>query len=407
MVFNYPLSAPPFGERVFMKIFKDQKVFPEYEKLYNYLTENGVVTEEINQAYHQVHDKNAPTEKDREDFYRAVVKKADADMRDRLEGKTDQPAFTFDPWQPDPVENFVGRAEILKNIKKQLDDKGLAIICGMGGMGKSQTALQYAKNNEKYLYAPRGPVLNFNNKDEIELFLSNISNWMNEKGYSKLVINPYINFDTILNIPKKYNYVITKKNDYGSLHDSCKLAIMDIVLDENELISKIPSKFRQNTRRSYRKGLINKISNKIDFENFYKLYIETSVRHDFRPHDIDYFKKIYSEFKDKLIFLEVWYNDIPLAMSIDIIYKDKLIYLYGVSSTNNRNLLGMYNLQWEAIKYCINHNILKYDFGGVFCEEGDIQNKDYGLYNFKKGYCYNGFIDIVPDITFNFGGDKS
>ena len=150
MVFNYPLSAPPFGERVFMKIFKDQKVFPEYEKLYNYLTENGVVTEEINQAYHQVHDKNAPTEKDREDFYRAVVKKADADMRDRLEGKTDQPAFTFDPWQPDPVENFVGRAEILKNIKKQLDDKGLAIICGMGGMGKSQTALQYAKNNEKY-----------------------------------------------------------------------------------------------------------------------------------------------------------------------------------------------------------------------------------------------------------------
>ena len=267
--------------------------------------------------------------------------------------------------------------------------------------------LEKSKNNEKYLYAPRGPVLNFNNKDEIELFLSNISKWMNEKGYSKLVINPYINFDTILNIPKKYNYIITKKNDYDSLHDSCKLAIMDIVLDENELISKLPSKFRQNTRRSYRKGLINKISNKIDFENFYKLYIDTSIRHAFHPHDIDYFKKIYSEFKDKLIFLEVWYNDIPLAMSIDIIYNDKLIYLYGVSSTNNRNLLGMYNLQWEAIKYCINHNILKYDFGGVFCEEGDVQNKDYGLYNFKKGYCYDGFIDIVPDITFNFGGDKS
>lgn len=146
-----PSKTPSyFGEKAFMKIFEDPKVFPEYEKLYNYLTENGVVTEEINQAYHQVHDKNAPTEKDSKDFYRAVMKKADADMRDRIEGKTDQPAFTFDSWQPDPVENFVGRAEILKNIKKQLDDKGLAIICGMGGMGKSQTALQYAKKNEKY-----------------------------------------------------------------------------------------------------------------------------------------------------------------------------------------------------------------------------------------------------------------
>ena len=48
------------------------------------------------------------------------------------------------------------------------------------------------------------------------------------------------------------------------------------------------------------------------------------------------------------------------------------------------------------------------DFGPwKFCEEDDIENKDYGLYNFKKGYCYNGFIDIIPDITFNFGGNKN
>jgi lipid II:glycine glycyltransferase (peptidoglycan interpeptide bridge formation enzyme) len=59
-------------------------------------------------------------------------------------------------------------------------------------------------------------------------------------------------------------------------------------------------------------------------------------------------------------------------------------------------------MQWEAIKYCIKKKIPVYDFGGVFCEENDINNKDIGLYNFKKGYCYKGFIDVVPDITFNF-----
>jgi lipid II:glycine glycyltransferase (peptidoglycan interpeptide bridge formation enzyme) len=89
-------------------------------------------------------------------------------------------------------------------------------------------------------------------------------------------------------------------------------------------------------------------------------------------------------------------------MSIDIIYNNKLIYLYGVSATENRNLLGMYNMQWEAIKYCINNKIPYYDFGGVFCEENDITNKDFGLYNFKKGYCYKGFLDIVPDITITY-----
>jgi len=262
--------------------------------------------------------------------------------------------------------------------------------------------LEKTKDNIKYLYAPRGPVFDLNQKNIFTSFFIKIELWIKDKKYDKLVINPYISRDLLLNIPTKYKYTITKYNDYDNLHESCKLAIMDIVYDEEELINRLPSKFRQNTRRSYRKGLRSKISTTIDFHNFYKLYIETSIRHNFKPHNIDYFKKIYETFKNNIIFLEVWYNDLPLAMSIDIVYHNKLIYLYGVSSSNNRNLLGMYNMQWEAIKYCIKNNIPKYDFGGVFCEENDINNKDYGLYNFKKGYCYNGFIDILPDITINF-----
>ena len=220
------------------------------------------------------------------------------------------------------------------------------------------------KNKKPILYAPRGPILTtdtvegnsaprgriFNLKDSklFNHFLFNIKNWMKDKNYTKIVLNPYISLEIIKNIPKEYNYFITKNNDYQNLYDSCKLAIMDIIFDENELINKLPSKFRQNTRRSYRKNLKCRISKKIDFDNFYKLYIETADRHNFKPHSIDYFKNIYSVFNKNLIFLEVWYNDFPLAMSIDIIYNNKLIYLYGVSSSSNRNLLGMYNLQWEA-----------------------------------------------------------
>lgn len=266
--------------------------------------------------------------------------------------------------------------------------------------------LEKSKDKGKYLYGPRGPVLDFKDSEILNLYLSKVSEWMKKKSYNKLVINPYITFNMLNNIPKEYNYSICERFDYGNLHDSCKLAIMDIVPDEKKLIDLLPSKFRQNTRRSYRKNLTSKISKEIDFENFYKLYIETSQRHGFHPHEIEYFKQIYNEFKDKLIFLEVWYENIPLAMSIDLIYNGKLIYLYGVSSTNNRNLLGMYNLQWEAIKYCIDNKINQYDFGGVFCDKDDINNKDFGLFKFKEGYCYNGFIDIVPDMTFDFKKEK-
>ena len=262
--------------------------------------------------------------------------------------------------------------------------------------------LEKEKEGEKYLYAPRGPVLDYNDKDTLELFFDSISLWMTERGYFKLVINPILSFENLSSFPKKYPYQLIDSTDYAHLHDSCKLAIMDIVFDEEELIKLLPSKFRQNTRRSYRKDLTFKISKNIDYENFYKLYIETSIRHDFQPHTLEYFQQIYKQFSRQLIFLEVWYHDIPLAMSIDLVYHGKLIYLYGVSSSNHRNMLGMYQLQWEDIKYCISNHISQYDFGGVFCQENDYENKDYGLYHFKRGYCYRGFIDIVPDIVFNF-----
>lgn len=260
------------------------------------------------------------------------------------------------------------------------------------------------KSNEhcSVLYAPRGPVLDYNDKGVIEIFFKEIKKWVKFHKYERLIINPCISYELLNNFPKWLDYKLVGREDYKNLLDSCKLAIMSINGSEDEMLNKLPSKFRQNTRRSYRKGLKCKISKNVDIENFYELYLDTSKRHDFKPHSIEYFKKLCNIYKDKLIFIEVWYKNMPLAMSIDIIYKDKLIYLYGVSSSENRNLLGMYNLQWEAIKYCISNKISNYDFGGVFCTSEDINNKDYGLYNFKKGYCYNGFIDIVPDIVIDY-----
>lgn len=256
------------------------------------------------------------------------------------------------------------------------------------------------------LYAPRGPVLDYANENNIKCFLKEIKEWMSVIGYYKIIVNPVIDYDFFQGLQTKIKYEITKSNDYRKLFDSCKLAIMDVIFDEEELISKLPSKFRQNIRRSYRKGLTYKTTKNIDLDNFYDLYLQTAERHDFKPHTKLYFEKILEVFRNDIVCFEVWYEEQPLAMSIDFVYKDKLIYLYGVSSSSNRNLLGMYSMQWEAIKYCIANKIAKYDFGGVFCEENDFENKDYGLYTFKRGFCYKGFTDILPDIKLNFNNNQ-
>ena len=50
---------------------------------------------------------------------------------------------------------------------------------------------------------------------------------------------------------------------------------------------------------------------------------------------------------------------------IDIIYGNKIWYLYGASSNEHRNLMPNYLLQWEMIKYAIENKKDIYDFRGV------------------------------------------
>ena len=57
--------------------------------------------------------------------------------------------------------------------------------------------LEKEKNKNKYLYAPRGPVLKDNDLNLINEFLKNMKKWMLKRGYMKLIINPYLCFDDL------------------------------------------------------------------------------------------------------------------------------------------------------------------------------------------------------------------
>ena len=77
--------------------------------------------------------------------------------------------------------------------------------------------LEKEKNNNKYLYAPRGPVLKNSNFNLINLFLKNIKKWMSLKKYTTLVINPYINKIDLKKISSEYDCKLTTNNDYSNL----------------------------------------------------------------------------------------------------------------------------------------------------------------------------------------------
>src|ERR1039458_7132083 len=45
---------------------------------------------------------------------------------------------------------FTGREEVLSELKKTLDRNGIAVLTGLGGMGKTQTAAHYAYQHRRH-----------------------------------------------------------------------------------------------------------------------------------------------------------------------------------------------------------------------------------------------------------------
>ena len=54
------------------------------------------------------------------------------------------------------------------------------------------------------------------------------------------------------------------------------------------------------------------------------------------------------------------------------------------------NQCGQYRLQWEIIKYAADHGYKRYNFYGIQ-DVFNPQGKDYGVYEFKKGF--GGYVE--------------
>ena len=170
---------------------------------------------------------------------------------------------------------------------------------------------------------------------------------------------------------------------------------------EEEIFSAFHQKTRYNVRLAGKKGVEIREGKKEDLKDFHEIMKVTGKRDNFMIRPLAYFEKMYDELAPKhLKLMMAYYNGKPISGIIDIIYGNKVWYLYGASSNEHRNLMPNYLLQWEMIKYSIEHKKDMYDFRGV---TGIVDEKDphYGLYRFKKGFNAE-FTEFIGEIYINF-----
>lgn len=256
---------------------------------------------------------------------------------------------------------------------------------------------------QNVMYIVRGPV--YNEKIySLEDCLNLLCDYAKNKGYKYIRTNPKVSGIDIVKLNNK-NILFIPKNEYFRLKESPKEATLEVKCKNDEiLLNSYHYKTRYNIRRSIKYGVNTTIEDSIDLDEFYRLYNITSTRHDFSPHPKEYFKKILEIYKDKIVFGVTRYENKTLAMSINIKQCNTFFYLYGVSSDEERNKFACYNLHYTMINYALNNNFEYYNFGGVFSDDDDITNKDYGLLVFKSRFCTNGFKEYMPDILIKLEG---
>ena len=170
--------------------------------------------------------------------------------------------------------------------------------------------------------------------------------------------------------------------------------VLDISKSEEELLANMHSKWRYNIRVAQKHG-VEVVEDNSDeaFKGYVRLTHETTTRQKFYAHTDSYHKKQWETLPHKVAnntlsshLLLARYNGKVLTSWIVFIFKDKLFYPYGASSSEHRETMSSNFMMWEAIRFGKKHNLTSFDMWGALGPYPDTKDSWYGFHRFKLGY---------------------
>lgn len=170
----------------------------------------------------------------------------------------------------------------------------------------------------------------------------------------------------------------------------------------DEILNGFKSKTRYNIRLAHRRGVQVSQGALSDLPAFYTLLEETSRRDGFYIRPYAYYENVYATLGEKVRLLLAHHDGQLLAAALVTVFGPEAIYLYGASSSEKRNLMPAYLLQWEAMKLAKVLGCARYDLWGIpaqvdpatgapvldasLAELGTTGNGLWGVYRFKAGF---------------------
>lgn len=160
--------------------------------------------------------------------------------------------------------------------------------------------------------------------------------------------------------------------------------IIDLRLPEAEILAQMHEKGRYNIKVAQKHGVIIKESQDIDA--YYELATQTGGRDGFRILPKKSYENFLKHLPGSFLMLASTPEGKVIAGILGVIWNGTGIYYYGASSSEHRNLMAPYLLQWEAMKKCKAENCHSYDLLGVAPENAKPNHPWQGISSFKAKF---------------------
>ncbi len=177
---------------------------------------------------------------------------------------------------------------------------------------------------------------------------------------------------------------------------------------EEQLLAEMKPKTRYNIRLAQKHGVEIKEDNSSQaFEEYLKLMAETTNRQKFYAHSEDYHRKMWSVMQPAGIahLLTAKYKGQTLAAYIFFVFNKILYYPYGASTREKREVMPVYALFWEAIKFGQKMGCKLFDMWGTPGPNPSPRDPYFGFHRFKEGFGaelveFLGTYDLVLNPSF-------
>jgi len=181
-----------------------------------------------------------------------------------------------------------------------------------------------------------------------------------------------------------------------------RTVLIDLRAEEEAILAQMKSKTRYNIRLAKRKGVSVYLGTAADLQAFYELLKVTGQRAGFGIHTQTYYTEAWQLFaaQESAALLLARYEGKILAALMAFAWGRKAWYMYGASSSEERQRMPNHLLQWEAMRWAKARGCETYDLWGipdvdesgigphiaVAEKQGVLSTGLGGLYRFKRGF---------------------